>query len=113
MASNHPKIHDKVDKIRQMIEQGRAAKEITTEFGISPYMLVDVLIMLQELDRKVYLVSGLFDFSGNEKSKFRKEGIVFHREVLEKIGFQPGDAFEMRASGNRIVLEKISKSGLS
>ena len=98
------------DKLREMIEAGRTAREITTEFGISSSTLMEYVLMLQELDRKVYLISGLFELSDSDKPHSRKEGIVFHREVLEKIGFKPGDAFAMRASSNQIVLEKISKS---
>ena len=113
MATNHFGNHDHADRLRKMIAEGRTAREIKTDLGISSYMLMDHLLNLQELDRKVYLVKGIFDFSENEESRFRKEGILFHGEVLEKIGFQPGDAFEMRASGNRIVLELIPRNGLS
>lgn len=95
------------DKLRRMIREGKTAKEITTEFRTTPYELMQQLVMLQELDQKVYIIKGLFDNSEKEKQKFRKEGIVFHEEVLEKIGFKPGDAFEMRALGNQIILENI------
>ena len=95
------------DKLRKMIREGKTAKEITSEFRTTPYELMEQLVMLQELDQKVYLIKGLFDHSEKEKQKFRKEGIVFHEEVLEKIGFKPGDAFEMRALGNQIILENI------
>lgn len=96
------------DKLRKMIREGKTAKEITTEFRISPYTLMEHLVMLQEIDQKVYIIKRLFDHLEEGKPKLRKEGIVFHKEVLEKIGFKPGDAFEMRASGNRIILEKIT-----
>ena len=97
------------DRLRKMIEDGRSAKEIVAGLGITPYKLREYLVMLQEIDHKVYIIQGLFDYSATEKPEFRKEGIVFHQEVLEKIGFEPGDAFEMRASGNRIVLEMIKR----
>ena len=97
------------DRLRKMIEDGRTAREIATGLGITPYRLREYLVMLQELDHKIYIVTGLFDYSETEKPEYRKEGIVFHQEVLEKIGFEPGDAFEMRASGNRIVLEMIKR----
>ena len=95
------------DKLRKMIREGKTAKEITTEFRISPYTLMEHLVMLQEIDQKVYIIKQLFDHSEEEKPITRKEGIVFHKEVLEKIGYRPGDAFEMRAIGNRIILEKF------
>jgi hypothetical protein len=107
MANGNNSIRYDPDKLRKMIAEGRTAKEITTEFRISPYALREHLVMLQEIDKKVYVIEGLFDHSDKEKPKYRKEGIVFHKEVLEKIGFKPGDAFEMRAIGNRIILEKI------
>jgi len=97
------------DKLRKMIEDGKTAGEIAAELGITPYRLREFLVMLQEIDHKVYVIRGLFDYSEKEKPEYRKEGIVFHQEVLEKIGFEPGDAFEMRASGNRIVLEKVKR----
>jgi hypothetical protein len=95
------------EKLRAMIKGGMAAREIMNELRISPHALMENLVMLQELDRNVYIIEGLFDYPEKRKSKFRKEGIVFHKEVLEKIGFKPGDAFEMRASGSQIILDKI------
>jgi len=95
------------DKLRKMIREGKTAKEITAEFHITTYTLLEQLIMLQEIDQRVYIIRGLFNHPEEEKQKFRKEGIVFHEEVLEKIGYKPGDAFEMRAIGNRIILENI------
>jgi len=109
MANDHRGICYDPDKLRELILEGRAAREIAAEFGITPYKLREYLVMLQEIDRKVYIIRGLFDYSEKEKPEYRKEGIVFHQEVLEKIGFESGDAFEMRASGNRIVLEKIKR----
>ena len=107
MSSHNNSIPYDPDKLRAMIEEGRTAREIAPELGISPHTLMERLVMLQEIDRKVYIIQGLFDYTEKEKPKFRKEGIVFHKEVLEKIGFKPGDAFEMRVSGSRIVLDKI------
>lgn len=95
------------DKLRKMIREGKTAKEITTEFHITHYKLLEQLVMLQEIDQRVYIIRGLFNHPEKEKQKFRKEGFVFHEEVLEKIGFKPGDAFEMRAIGNRIIVENI------
>ena len=107
MANGNNSVRYDPDKLRKMIKGGKTAKEITTEFGISPYALMEHLVMLQEIDKKVYVIEGLFDHYEKEKPRSRKEGIVFHKEVLEKIGFKPGEAFEMRAIGNRIILEKI------
>lgn len=107
MSNGNYSNHYDQNKLRKMIKEGRTAKQITTEFRISSDTLMEQLLMLQELDQKVYLIKGIFNHSGKEMTNIRREGIVFHEEILEKIGFKPGDSFEMRASGNRIILEKI------
>lgn len=110
MSTNNTVTSFNPDRLREMITAGKTARDITTEFGLSPHTLMDQLVMLQELDRKVYIVLGLFDLSEKEKVACRKEGILFHKEILEKIGFEPGDAFEMKASGKRIIIEKTTDS---
>ena len=107
MAKGNYSIRYDPDKLRTMIGEGKTAKEIIKAFKISPYTLREHLTMLQELDKKVYFIKGLFDHSETEKSKVRKEGIVFSKEVLEKTGFEPGDAFEMIVEKDRVVLKKI------
>ncbi|MCP4689996.1 MAG: AbrB/MazE/SpoVT family DNA-binding domain-containing protein [Desulfobacterales bacterium] len=109
MAKGNYSIRYDPDKLRGMIEEGKTAREITKEFKISPYTLREHLVMLQELDKKIYTIEGLFDYSRVEKSKIKKEGIVFSKEMLEESGFAPGDAFEMSVDGDRIILEKIRK----
>ena len=107
MAKGDYSIRYNPDKLRKMIEEGKTAKEITQEFSISPYTLREHLVMLQEHDKKVYIIKGLFDHSETEKPKFRKEGIVFSKEILEKTGFEPGDAFQMTIEPDKIILKKI------
>jgi hypothetical protein len=107
MAKGDYSIRYDPDRLREMIRKGMTAKEITKEFKISPYTLREHLVMLQELDKKIYVVEGLFDYSQVEKSKVKKEGVVFSKEMLEKAGFAPGDAFEMTVEDDRIVLKKI------
>jgi hypothetical protein len=109
MAKGDYSIRYDPDRLRTMIEEGKTAKEIIKAFRISPYTLREHLTMLQELDKKVYIIKGLFDHSETEKPKIRKEGIVFSREILDKTGFEPGDAFEMTIEDDRIILNKISK----
>jgi hypothetical protein len=110
MAKGNYSIRYNPDKLREMIEQGKTAKEITKEFKISPYTLREHLVMLQELDKKIYVVEGLFDYSQDKKPKVKKEGIVFSKEMLEKTGFQLGDAFEMTVEEDRIVLKRIESA---
>jgi len=107
MAKGNYSIRYDPDRLRDMIEKGMTAKEITKEFKISPYTLREHLVMLQELDRKIYVIKGLFDYSKEEEPKIKKEGIVFSKEMLKKTGFSPGDAFEMTVEEDRIVLKKV------
>lgn len=107
MAKSNYSIRYDPDKLRRMIEEGKTAKEIIQEFNISPYTLQEHLVMLQNQDKKVYIIKGLFDQPEKEKPKFRKEGIVFSKEILDKSGFEPGDAFEMIVEEDKIVLKKI------
>lgn len=109
MAKGDYSIRYDPDKLRKMIEEGKTAKEIMAEFKVSPFTLREHLAMLQELDRKVYFIKGLFDHHETEKPKFRKEGIVFSKEILEKTGFAPGDAFEMSVEDDKIILKKIKE----
>jgi hypothetical protein len=107
MAKGDYSIRYDPDKLRNMIEDGKTAKEIQEAFSISPYTLREHLVMLQELDKKVYVVKGLFGPSREEKPKVKTEGIVFSKAILEKTGFEPGDAFEMTVEDDRIILKKI------
>ena len=107
MAKGNYSIRYDPDRLREMIAEGMTAKEITKEFKISPYTLREHLVMLQNLDKKIYVIKGLFDYSQVEESKVKKEGIVFSKEMLEKTGFTPGDAFEMTVEDDQIVLKKI------
>ena len=107
MAKGDYSIRYDPDKLRKMIEEGKTAKEITQEFKISPYTLREHLVMLQNLDKKIYVIKGLFNYSEVEESKVKKEGIIFTKEMLEKTGFTPGDCFEMNVEDDRIILKKV------
>jgi len=106
MAKGDYSIRYDPDRLREMIAKGMHAKEITKEFKISPYTLREHLIMLQELDQKIYVIKGLFNYSLKEEAKVKKEGIVFSKEMLEKTGFTPGDCFEMVVDKDSIILKK-------
>ena len=107
MAKGDYSIRYDPDRLREMIAKGMTAKEITKEFKISPYTLREHLVMLQELDKKIYVIKGLFNYSQVEEVKVKKEGIVFSKEMLEKTGFTPGDCFEMIVEQDRIILKRI------
>jgi hypothetical protein len=77
------------DKLREMIEAGKTAKEITKAFQISPYTLREHLVMLQELDKKIYVVKGLFDYSQAEQPKVKKEESSLPRRCSKKPAIHP------------------------
>ncbi len=97
------------DKLRDMINEGKRAKEIMKEFKISPYTLREHLRMLQEQDKKIYYVKGLFDDPEAEQPKSRQAGIVFSKELLEKGGFSPGDALEVTVEDGKLILKKTQE----
>jgi competence protein ComGF len=107
MAKGDYSIRYNPDKLREMIAQGKTAKEITKEFKISPFTLREHLVMLQDLDKKIYVINGLFNYSQQEEARVQKEGIVFTKEMLEKTGFTPGDCFEMSVDNDKIILKKV------
>jgi len=96
------------DRLREMIEEGKSAKEIMKALKISPFTLQEHLVMLQNQDEKVYIIKGLFNDPEAEPA-VKKEGLVFSKEMLEKTGFTPGDAFEMEVQEDRIILKKIKE----
>ena len=106
MAKGSYSIRYNPEKLRKMIEGGKSAKEITKEFKISPYTLREHLMMLQDLDKKIYVIKGLFNYSQEREVKVKKEGIIFSKEMLEETGFSPGDCFEMTVEEDRIILKK-------
>jgi hypothetical protein len=107
MAKGNYSIRYDPDRLREMIAKGMHAKEITKEFKISPYTLREHLVMLQNLDKKIYVIKGLFNYSQAQEPKVKKEGIVFTKEMLEKTGFTPGDCFEMSVEEDRIILKRV------
>ena len=107
MAKGNYSIRYNPDRLREMIEAGMTAKEITKEFKVSPYTLREHLMMLKDLDKKIYIIKGLFNYSQEKETKVKKEGIVFSKEILDKTGFNPGDAFEMTVEDDQIILKKI------
>ena len=107
MAKGNYSIRYDPERLRDMIEKGMSAKEITKELKISPFTLREHLAMLQESDKRIYVIDGLFDYSPEEKPKVKKEGIIFSKEMLEKTGFTLGDCFEMIVEKDRIILQRI------
>ena len=83
MAKGNYSIRYDPDKLRKMIEEGKTAKEITKEFQISPYTLREHLVMLQNLDKKIYVVKGLFIHMPNNR-KLKKKVSFFPKKCSKK-----------------------------
>jgi hypothetical protein len=101
------------DKLRELISEGKTAKEIMKELKIARYTLNEHLLMLQREDKKIYNVEGLFDFSDEkkQKNKVKKyEGIYISPKVLEQSGLEPGDTYEVTIEKGKIVLRKRNEN---
>ena len=107
MAKGDYSVRFDADGLRSMIAEGRTAKEIQKQLKISPYTLWEHLTMLQDRDRKIYFIKGLFESEEKKAPDVKGEGIIFSREILKKTGFEPGDAFEMTVEDDRVILKKI------
>jgi hypothetical protein len=95
------------DQLRQLIKQGKTAKEIMKELSISRWSLIEHLLMLQSEDKTFYEIEGLSQASREKHTSLAREGIIFSPKMLEKSGFKPGDRFEMIVEEDRIILQKI------
>ena len=98
------------DKLRQLIKEGKKAKEIIKELQVSKYSLYEHLLMLQDDDDELYSIEGLFDLPDVEEKKwkkYKKEGVIFSERMFEFSGFKPGDSFEMIVEDDRVILKKI------
>jgi len=108
MAKGDYSIRFDPDRLRDMISNGLTAKEIMKACRISNYTLREHLVLLQEKDKKIYVIEGLFDDpSESVKKPVHKEGVIFSKKMLEKTGFESGDAFEMIVKEDQIILKKI------
>lgn len=96
-------------KLWDRIKQGKSAKEIMQELGISRWTLIEQVLILQNRTGKYYEVPGLFEDESERRRKvhYQREGIIFSAKMLEKTGFKAGDEFEMIVEKDRIILQKI------
>jgi hypothetical protein len=95
------------EKLRELIEQGKTAKEIMKELSISRWSLKEHLLMLQHEDKRYYEIPGLHEPGRDPHPSYTREGIIFSPKMLDKTGFKPGDEFEMIVEEDRIILRKI------
>ena len=97
------------DKLRNLISEGKNAKEIMKTLGISLWSLKEHLLLLQYQDKKYYEIKGLFD-RGVEPEEFKiseKDGILFSEELLSHTGFKEGDKCELIIETDRIIIKKL------
>ena len=97
------------ERLIQMIDQGKTAREIMKDLGISRFTLKEHLLLLQRRDKKVYTIEGLFEDEEQRRRtiKFRRGRILTPPALAEK-RFKQGDAFEMEEHGDRIILRKLT-----
>jgi hypothetical protein len=98
------------DRLRSMIAEGKTARQIMKELGISRYTLKEHLLLLQRRDRHYYEITGLLE----EEEAFlrilrRRRGYVCSPATLCLPNFRPADAFEMtEEEDGRTVLTKLN-----
>jgi hypothetical protein len=108
MAKGDYSIRFDADRLRNMISSGKTAKEIMKVCKISNYTLREHLVLLQEKDKKIYVIEGLFDDRHEtDKKPIPKEGVIFSNKMLENTDFKSGDAFEMIVEEDKIILKKL------
>ncbi len=97
------------ERLKKMISEGKTAREIMKELGVSPFTLKEHLLLLQRRDKQIYTIEGLFDDEEQHRRtiKFRRGKILSPPTLAEK-KFKPGDAFEMEERDGRIILRKLT-----
>lgn len=98
------------DLLRRMISEGKTARQIMKEFGISRFTLKEHLLLLQQKDEKYYEIPGLLeDQEAAMRIVRRRKGAVCSPATLCLPDFRPTDAFEMHEEEDgRVVLEKLN-----
>ena len=95
-------------KLRSLIDQGKTAKEIMKQLGISRFTLKEHLLLLQREDKKYYEIPGLIE-DQEEALRIikRRRGTICSPSSLCQPSFRPADAFEMVEENGRTILKKI------
>lgn len=97
------------EKLKNLISQGKTAREIMKELGISRFTLKEHLLLLQRQEKTVYTIPGLLEDEEQRRRiiKFRR-GKILSPPILAEGLFKPGDAFEMEEREDRIILRKLT-----
>ncbi|MDZ7761462.1 MAG: AbrB/MazE/SpoVT family DNA-binding domain-containing protein [Desulfovermiculus sp.] len=96
--------------LRKKIAQGKTARQLMKDFGISRFTLKEHLLLLQQKDKRYYEIPGLLeDQEAAMRIVRRRKGTVCSPSTLVLPNFRPADAFEMyEQDDGRVVLEKIN-----
>ncbi len=110
MAKGDYSTNSRPDLLRRMIAEGKTARQIMKELGISRYTLKEHLLLLQMKDKKYYEIPGLLeDQAAALRVIRRRRGYICSPATLCLPNFRPADAFEMKEEDDgRVVLEKIN-----
>ncbi len=98
------------DRLRNMIGQGKTARQIMKELGISRFTLKEHLLLLQRKDKQYYEIPGLLEEQEAAlRTIRRRRGYVCSPATLCLPNFRPTDAFEMsEEEDGRIVMTKLN-----
>jgi hypothetical protein len=98
------------DRLRRMIKEGKNARQIMREIGISRFTLKEHLLLLQRRDKTYYEIPGLLEEDDAAlRTIRRRRGYVCSPATLCLPNFRPADAFEMKEEDDgRVVLEKLN-----
>jgi len=97
------------ERLKQMIDEGKTAREIMKELGVSRFTLKEHLQLLQRRDKQVYTIEGLFEDEEQRRRTIKsRRGKILPPPTLSEKKFKPGDAFEMEERDGRIILRKLT-----
>lgn len=99
----------KPERLRNLIHEGKTAREIMKELSISNYTLKEHLLMLQREDKKYYEIPGLFeDLEEASRMIRRRHGYISSPDSACEPRFRVADAFEMIERDGKTILKKIN-----
>ena len=97
------------DRLRQLIQEQKTAKEIMKALSISRFTLKEHLLLLQRQDKINYYIPGLIEDQLEARRTIRRRsGYICSPGSYYLPTFSSSDTFEMIERGDRVILKKIS-----
>ncbi|MFW6401834.1 MAG: AbrB/MazE/SpoVT family DNA-binding domain-containing protein [Desulfohalobiaceae bacterium] len=97
------------EKLRDMIQAGRTAKQIMQELKISRLTLKEHLFLLQRKDKKYYEIPGLLEDREKTQKMLRyRRGYVCLPGSNYLPSFSTGNVLEMQEHADKIILQMKS-----